>query len=252
MKVITVLNQKGGIGKTTTAHTIGAGLKSRGFRVLFADLDRQGNLTYSTGAAAGGLNAFDLLTGAADAGDAITHAPGGDIIKASPDLAAADILITGRRKEYRLKDALQEVAGDYDFCVIDTPTTLGIITMNALTAADGAIIPTQAAIFDLQGIALLRDTVNAVKRSSNPGLTVYGILITGFDGRTVLGRDMREAMEAAAGALSTRVFATPVRRCNAIPEAQTRQQDIFSYKRRSNAAQDYNAVIDELLQIIGG
>ena len=250
MKTLTVLSQKGGVGKTTTAHAIGAGLARQGRRVLFVDLDRQGNLTYSAGADPGGLTAFEILTGAADAEDAITHAPGGDIIKSSPNLAGGDLLITERRKEYRLKEALQEVAGAYDFCVIDTPTTLGVLTMNALTASDGVIIPTQAAIFDLQGLALLRSTIAAVRNSSNPRLKVYGILITDFDGRTIINRDMREALEAAAGALDTSAFVTPIRHCSAIKEAQAQRQDIFSYAKRSNAAKDYSAVIEELLQRI--
>lgn len=252
MQTIAILSRKGGVGKTATAHALGAGLNRRAFRVLFVDLDSQGNLTDSTGAAAGGANAYDLLTGAADPEDAITHTKDGDIIPASPNLAGADMMITERRKEYRLKEALQKVAGNYDFCVIDTPTTLGVLTTNALTAADGAIIPTEAAIYSLKGLALLRETVAAVKRYSNPSLSVYGILLTRFNGRTVISRDMRENMERAAAALKTKVYAEPIRECSAVQEAAALQQSIFDYAPRRNAAKDYNAFIDELLKDIGG
>lgn len=252
MQTIAILSRKGGVGKTATAHALGAGLKRRGYKVLFVDLDSQGNLTFSTGAAAGRANAYDLLTGAADAEDAITRTQQGDIITASPNLAGADIMITERRKEYRLKEALQEVAGNYDFCVIDTPTTLGILTANALTAANGVIIPAQAEIFSLQGLVLLRETVAAVKKSSNPALSVYGILLTRFNTRTVISRDMRENLEQVAAALKTKVYAEPIRECAAVPEAQARQQSVFEYAPRRNPAKDYNAFIDELLQDMGG
>lgn len=252
MQTIAVISRKGGVGKTATAHALGAGLARHGYRVLFVDLDSQGNLTYSVGADPGGVTAFEVLTGSADAEDAIDHAPGGDIVKASPNLAGADILITEARKEYRLKEALQGVAANYDFCVIDTPTTLGVLTTNALTAAGGVIIPTQAEIFSLQGLVLLRETVAAVKKRANPALRVYGILLTRFNGRTVISRDMRENMEAAAAALKTKVYAQPIRECSAVQEAQSDRQDIFSYAPRRNAAADYNAFVDELLQDIGG
>ena len=252
MQTIAIISRKGGVGKTATAHALGAGLHRRGYRVLFVDLDSQGNLSFSTGAAAGGPTSWDVLAGTADAEDAIAHTQGGDVMPASPSLAGADILITGRRKEYRLKDALQTVAGKYDFCVIDTPTTLGTLTTNALTAADGAIIPAQAEIFSLQGIALLRDTVDAVRRSCNPALKVYGILLTRFNARTVISRDMRDNLEQVAGALQTKVYRDAIRECAAVQEAQARRQAIYDYAPRRNASRDYAAFVDELLQDIGG
>lgn len=252
MRVIAIVNRRGGVGKTATAHALGAGLYRRGYRVLFVDLDSQTNLTFDAGATAGGFTAFDLLTGRVDLADTIQHTPGGDIVPGSPNLAGADLVITETGKEYRLKEALQEAAASYDFCVIDTPPALGILTTNALTAADGAIIPAQAEIHSLQGIGLLRETVTAVKKYCNPSLSVYGILLTRYNGRAVISRDMRENLEAAAAQLQTKVFKEPVRECVAIKEAQACRQDIFTYAPRSNAAKDYSAFIDELLQDIGG
>lgn len=251
MQTIAIVNRRGGVGKTATAHALGAGLKQRGFRVLFVDLDSQTNLTFDTGATGSRYTSFDLLQGRIDAQEAITRTAQGDTIPASANLAAADLIITETGKEYRLKEALQEIAGKYDFCIIDTPPALGILTTNALTAADGAIIPAQAEIHSLQGIGLLHETINAVKKYCNPGLTVYGILLTRYNARAIISRDMRENLEALASSIGTKLYSTPIRECGAIKEAQARQQDIFSYAPRSNAAKDYSALVDELLQDAG-
>lgn len=249
MKAISIVNRRGGVGKTATAHALGAGLRLRGYRVLFVDLDSQSNLTYDAAAPAGGLSAMDLLTGRATAAQIIGAQPAqAAIIPATGDLAAADIVITGTGKEYRLREALEPVASRFDYAIIDTPPALGTLTTNALTASTGAIIPAQAEVHSLQGIGLLYDTIQTIKKYCNPGLAIMGILLTRYNARAVISRDMRANLEAAADQLHTRLYAAPIRECVAIKEAQASQLDIFTYAPRSNAALDYTAFIDEFLQ----
>lgn len=250
MKTIAIINQKGGVGKSTTAHAVGAGLKRAGHSVLFVDLDAQGNLSFSMGAdAQGGYNAMGVIQRPETITDEIQRTPAGDIVASSPSLAAADTIITETGKEYRLKEALGHVAGAYDFCILDTPPALGILTVNALTACNGAIIPAQADVFSLQGVLQLRSTMQAVKQYCNPGLKVYGILLSRFNPRAVLSRDMAELAEETARSMKTRVFTARIRECTALKEAQAKQATIYDYAPKSNAAADYSALVGELLSI---
>ena len=246
-KVIAVVNRRGGVGKTATAHALGAGLRERGFKVLFVDLDSQSNLTFDLGAKAQALTTMEVLTGTASAEEAIQKTQGGDIIPASPSLAGADITIEGTGKEYRLKEALEDVKG-YDYIIIDTPPALSVLTINALTSADLAVIPAQAEIHSLQGISLLNEAIEAVRRYTNPKLKIAGILITRYAGRAILSKQMKESLQERAEELKTKVFNTPIRECIAIKEAQAMQRDIFTYAPKSNATEDYNAFIEELLE----
>ena len=248
MKTISIVNRRGGVGKTITAQSIGAGFIHKGYRVLFVDLDSQCNLTYDTGAAKAPLTSMEVLTGTATAEEAIQHTDGGDIIPASPSLAVADTTIEGVGKEYRLTEALKEIAGNYDYCIIDTPPALGVLTINALTASQKVIIPAQAEVHSLQGIGLLHEAIQAVQKYTNPKLKIEGILITRYNGRAILSKDMRENIEGMAKDLNTKVFSTPIRECIAVKEAQASQKDIFTYSPKSNASADYMALIDDLLQ----
>ena len=155
MKSIAIINQKGGVGKSTTALAIGAGITLKGHSVLYIDLDAQGNLSYSIGADTQGYNAFGVLERPETIRSEIQHTPQGDIIASSPRLAGADKLLEATGKEYRLKEALETLQSIYEYCIIDTPPALGILTINALTACNGAIIPAQADIYSLQGISQL-------------------------------------------------------------------------------------------------
>lgn len=246
MKTIAITNRRGGTGKTVTAHALGAGLARRGYRVLFIDLDSQCNLSWDLGARPARLSSMEVLSGTATALEAIQHAAGGDIIPASPSLAIADTAIDGTGKEYRLKEALEPIAGAYDFCILDTPPALGVLTVNALTAAASAIIPAQAEVHSIQGIGLLYEAIRAVQKYTNPALRISGILVTRYNGRAILSRDMKGNLEATAKDLGTKVFGTPIRECTAIKEAQASQVDIFAYAPKSNAAADYTALIDEI------
>lgn len=179
-RIISIINQKGGVGKSTTAEALLAGLTLKGYKTLAVDLDAQGNLTYATGANSQGATSLGVLTREVDAGDAIQHTPSGDIIPSNKALAGADAFITDTGKEYRLREALESVASEYDYIIIDTPPALSILTINALTASNSVIIPAQADIYSLQGIEQLAETIQPVKRYCNPTLSIEGILLTRY------------------------------------------------------------------------
>lgn len=246
MEVIAIVNRKGGVGKTATAQALGAGLIKKGCSVLYIDLDSQTNLTYGLRADAGGLSSMDVLAGDATAQEAIQHTQQGDVIAGAEALAGADAAIDGTGKEYRLKEALEGL--QYDYCIIDTPAALGTLTVNALTAADSVIIPVQAEVYSLQGIGQLSKTIETVKKYCNRNLYIRGILITRYNGRAIISRDMQSNLEDAAAQLKTRLYSTPIRECVSIKEAQASQQDIYSYAPRSNAAKDYAAFIEEFTE----
>ena len=244
---IAVINQKGGVGKSTTSNAIGAGLFQRGYKVLFIDLDAQGNLSYSMKCENKPLSSLEVLTGTATAREATLTTPQGDIIPASPALASADTIITDTGREYRLKEALEPLKEVYDYIIIDTPPALGTLTINALTACDSVIIPAQADIYSLQGIGQLNQTIQTVKRYCNKELTIKGIVITRYSPRAVLTRDMTDLLEDTAKQLNTKVFTSRIRECIALKEAQARQIDIFTYNPRSNAGIDYKALLEEMI-----
>ena len=246
MEVIAIVNRKGGVGKTATAQALGAGLIRKGCSVLYIDLDSQTNLTYGLGADAAGLSSMDVLTGEATAQEAIQHTPQGDVIAGAEALAGADAAIDGTGKEYRLKEALDGL--QYDYCIVDTPAQLGTLTVNALTAANSVVIPVQAEVYSLQGIGQLSKAIEAVKKYCNHDLYIRGILITRYNGRAIISRDMQSNLEEAARQLKTRLYSTPIRECVSIKEAQAQQQDIYSYAPRSNAAKDYAAFIEEFTE----
>ena len=247
-KAIAVINQKGGVGKSTTALAIGAGLSLKGYSVLFIDLDAQGNLSYTLGADTKGYNAMGVLERPETAKEEIQHTPQGDIIASSPKLAGADKLLEETGKEYRLKEALESLQGAYDYIIVDTPPALGILTINALTACTGAIIPAQADIYSLQGIGQLNSTIETVKKYCNPSLSIMGIVITRFNGRSIIRREVAEMLEHTADQLHTKLYSSKIRECTALVEAQATKQNIYSYAPRSNAAADYKALVDEIIK----
>ena len=247
-KAIAVINQKGGVGKSTTALAIGAGLSLKGYSVLFIDLDAQGNLSYTLGADTKGYNAMGVLERPETAKEEIQHTPQGDTIASSPKLAGADKLLEETGKEYRLKEALESLQGAYDYIIVDTPPALGILTINALTACTGAIIPAQADIYSLQGIGQLNSTIETVKKYCNPSLSIMGIVITRFNGRSIIRREVAEMLEHTADQLHTKLYSSKIRECTALVEAQATKQNIYSYAPRSNATADYKALVDEIIK----
>ncbi len=247
-KIITITNQKGGTGKTTTAAAVADGLILKGYKVLSIDLDAQCNLSYSKNAEMGKKTILGVLIGEVDIAEAIQTTSQGDIIPSTNALAGADAFIVGTGKEYRLKESLRPLMGIYDFIIIDTPPALGILTVNALTASNSVIIPIQADIYSLHGVGQLNETILPVKQYCNPNLKIEGILLTRFNPRAVLSKDLIEIAKPFAQELDTKLFDTTIREGVSIKEAQFVRKSIFSYAPKSNQARDYTAFIDELLE----
>lgn len=246
-KIVSIINQKGGVGKSTTAEALAAGLSLRGYKTLAVDLDAQGNLTYTFGADNTGATVLEVLTGDATAAEAIKHTQSCDVLPANKALAGADAYIKETGKEYRLKEALENVADQYDYIIIDTPPALGILTVNALTACQSVIIPSQADIYSIQGIEQLSETMKPVKKYCNPGLEIEGILLTRYSARSVLSREVADMLEELAANLGTKLFKTKIREAIAVKEAQISQQSLFEYSPKAKPTEDYNALIDELI-----
>lgn len=245
-KIISVINQKGGVGKSTTVEALAAGLAEKGHSTLVIDLDAQCNLSYTYRADTTGATALDVLTGRTTAAEAIQHTESGDIIPGDKGLSGADAFITQTGKEYRLKEALEPIEAEYNYIIIDTPPALGILTINALTAADTAIIPAQADIYSLQGIDALGQTIKAVQRYTNPSLTIDGILFTRYNNRAVLSREIVELAADIAYKMNTRVYNARIRDNIAIKEAQASRQPLTIYAPKSNGAKDYAALLAEI------
>lgn len=247
-EIIAVINQKGGVGKSTTAQAIGQGLSElHGYKVLFVDLDAQGNLSYSLGVQPNSLSVLDVLTKKAKAKEVITHTSQGDILPSNIQLSSADLILTEMGKEYRLKEALEPVRKDYDYIIIDTPPALGILTVNALTASTGVIIPAQADVYSLQGIGQLSNTFEAVRKYCNADLKLMGIVLTRYNKRAVLSRDVADLIKETAQTLNTKLYKTQIREAIAIKEAQIQKESIFSYAPKSNASIDYQNLINEVI-----
>lgn len=247
--IYAIINQKGGVGKSTTAHAIGAGLAQKGRKVLYVDMDAQGNLSHSVRPAHTEASTIqEVLLRNASITEAIRPCDGGDLLPSSPHLAGIDTVLADVGKEFRLREALTGITPHYDAIIIDTPPALGILTINALTACTEAIIPAQADIYSLQGIAQLHDTIDVVRQYCNPALRIRGIVLTRFNPRAILSREIASMTQSTAENLNTRLFDTPIREAIAVKEAQVNQQSLFDYAPRSTAALDYAALVDELME----
>lgn len=241
-----IASQKGGNSKSTTSLILWAGLNSRGKKALLVDLDPQGNATFAAGGNSSGPTSRELLTKEATAQEAIQQTPTGALIPASKGLAGADIYLTNKGKEYRLKEALEPVKGEYDAIILDTPPALGILTVNAMTAADRLVITAQADAFSLQGIEELARTLGPIRKYTNPGLQISGVLLTRYNARSILTREVTDLAGQLAQQLGTRVFETKIREGIAVKESQLKRESLFSYAPKSNPAQDYQQFIAEL------
>jgi chromosome partitioning protein len=246
-EIYAIINQKGGVGKSTTAHALGTGISSMGHKVLFIDLDAQANLTHTLGIEQNGPISMDVLMREASAAEATVHGDRWDCIPAAPELAGADMTLNVTGKEYRLKEALEPISDLYEYIIIDTPPALGILTINALTACTGVIIPAQADIYSLQGIGHLYGTIETVRKYCNPNLNIKGILLTRYNPRSILTRDITDMIRQTAGELKTIVYKTAIREAIAIKEAQAQQQNIFEYAPKGKATEDYRMFVEEVL-----
>ena len=247
-RITAVLNQKGGVGKTTTAHALATGLNHRGFNALVIDADPQGNISYTMQADATQAGLYEAMKGVCSSADAIQHTAQGDLISSSIDLAGADMEFTQTGREYLLRELLDTISADYTHVIIDCPPSLGIMTVNALTAADDLIIPVGAEIYALQGLQQLLNTIGKVQKYSNPGLTIAGLLITRKGNKAVATRQLVDAIQQRAEALQIHLYSAVIREAVAIREAQIMQGSIFDTHARAKVTDDYNAFIGEYLK----
>lgn len=241
MEIISIINQKGGVGKTTTAQNLTAGLRLQNKKVLLLDLDAQCNLTLLQQATKNTHNILDVLTGKVKIDEAIEN----DFIAGSKNLV---LLQNKSGMESVLKNILSMMKNNYDYVIIDTPPALGIITLNALTASNSIIIATTADLLPMQGLVDLYKTVQAIQKTSNKNLSIKGILITRFNKRTILGKSMLNSLIDIAKRLNTKVFNTTIRDSISIKESQAKMTDIFKYARYSTAGRDYRALVKEILE----
>ena len=253
MKTIIIANQKGGVGKTTTAAALAAGLTRKKYSVLVIDSDPQGNLTASAGINPDSVPTLDdVLSRKRNIEDVIIGTEGyGDLIPCSLSLADADRRFTMFGAHKLLQRRLEIVEPRYDFCIIDAPPSLGIISLNGFFASDWIIVPVNAAAFSLQGINSLVQIVNEV-REDNPRLRILGVLITRFNARTNMGRDAVEALEVMTQQIGTVLLDSRIRQGVAIEASQAEQRDLFTAYPKSGVADDYGKFVDEILMRIGG
>lgn len=244
--IITVANQKGGQGKSTTAAAIAYGTAARGYKVLAIDIDPQANLTFAMGGDWSKTGSYEVMSGKVRAKSVIQSTGGCSLIPSNFNLAAADTDLKGRSRAYGLKSALEPIAKDYDLIVIDTPPTLGTLLINALVASDEVVIPMTADIWALQGLYQLVSTINDVRDEYNHGLKVAGVLFTRHNPRTIMTRDMVEAIQESCNGLGIPVFDVYISDAIAVRESQVQQQSLFTYAPKSKPAQEYAKLIDEL------
>ncbi len=248
--VFAMCNQKGGVGKTTTTINLGAALAETGRKVLLVDFDPQGSASVGLGVNPHTLERTIynlLLSRTIDAADIIvpTGVENMDILPANIDLSAAELqLVSEVAREQTLKRVLDRLRGDYDIILIDCAPSLGLLTVNALTAADKVITPLECEFFALRGIALLTDTVNKVKDRLNPDLEMLGILGTMFDSRTLHGR---EVLDRVVQAFGETVFHTVIRRTIKFPETTVAGEPITTYAPTSSGAEQYRTLAREVL-----
>lgn len=249
MKIITVTNQKGGTGKSTTAYSLVCGLTMKGFKCLAIDLDPQGNLTYTMGAVDSSKTVLGLLTRENTASETIQTTKNGDIIPYSKLLSGADTILTTTGGEYRLKEALESIQDNYDFIIIDTPPSLSSLTVNALTTSTDVLIPVQADIYSIQGITQLWETIQPIRKYCNPNLNICGILLTRYNNRSTLNRELEESFRNdIAKQIDTKVYTSTIREGVAVRESQFTKTNLFEYAPTSNVAQDYINFINEFLE----
>lgn len=244
-KVLSISNHKGGVGKTTSAINIGAGLNKLGKKVLLIDLDPQANLSQSLGLINQEKTIYGALKGEYKL-DPVSFLKGLDVIPSTLDLSGAEIELSSEPgREYILKELIDDIRKDYDYIIIDSPPSLGLLTINSFTAADEILIPLQAQFLAMQGLAKLVEVVEKIKSRLNKGLKVGGVFITQYDGRKVLNRDVFETINEH---FKSEVFKTKIRDNIALAEAPAQGQDIFRYNAKSNGAEDYLALSKEIIK----
>jgi len=250
-QIIALANQKGGVGKTTTSINLGAALAQSGQRVLLVDIDAQGNATSGSGVDKSELehDSYDVIVDSTPIRDVIVPTDNYDLVPATIQLSGTEIeLASYERREYRLKDALVSVSDDYDFILIDNPPALGLLTVNAFTAADAILIPVQTEFYALECLGQLLNTIELVRQQFNDNLDIAGILLTMYDARTNLAKQVSSEVRQY---FNDKVYTTVIPRSVRLSEAPSYGQAIIDFDPRSLGAQVYTELAQEVLKQYG-
>ena len=247
-KIIAVVNQKGGVGKTTTAVNLTAALTEAGKKILLCDFDPQANATSGMGVDKRKVSksVYDVVVNGIDTASAIVATKFGDVLPSSPDLAGAAVeLLSMDQPNYRLRSALNTVKEQYDVILIDCPPSLEMLTLNGLAAADSILVPVQCEYFALEGLADLMTTMRLVKKRINPNLEIFGVALTMFDGRTNFSTQVAQEVRRH---FPGKVYATAIPRNVRLAEAPSHGLPVTVYDKSSRGAQAYRAMAQEILK----
>ena len=255
MKIVSISNIKGGVGKTTTAAVLAAGLAEKGYRVLLIDSDPQTNLTmcFLQEQTDELSSLYDIYGDGESIDDVkVPVRDNMDLVIGDFELCNADMQFTKAGRLKMLKKAIKSIGTEYDFIVIDTPPNLGILSLNAFIASNYVLVPMTVDSFSLKGVRLLKETLGDVKDETEKELPVAGILLTRYNSRTNVSKLLEKSLNSAATLLDTELFKSRTRQAVVVQESQIAKEDLFSYSPNAKVADDYKGFIDEFLERVGG
>lgn len=245
--VITIANQKGGVGKTTTAVCLAIGLHLKGYKTLLIDTDPQCNSTDTYKANySQTITLYDVLQKEETIEKAVQQTEYGHIIASDPLLSKADIDYNSTGREYLLKESLDAIRKQYEYIIIDTSPSLGILLINALSCSDKVIIPILADRYSLQGLNSLNDTIQSTKKYTNPNLEILGLLLTMYQGNTYISKEVMSILPQFEKLFNTKTFNTKIRLTTKVKEATGARTPLLIYDKKSTAAEDYNSLVEEI------